>query len=185
MQDDQFLIHRLRNNDTQALTGLYDRYAGALYGVIIRMCKNEVHAQDILQDTFVTIWQKINTYDADKGKFYTWAYRIARNKTLNFLRKSPDLIQKDDFSVYENEEAKVDDKWEYESLNGSIKKLESHHQTAIELIYFEGLTHREAHKAMEVPLGTFKSYVRQALKKLREDQQRILISIFLLTEWML
>lgn len=185
MQDDQFLIHRLRNKDNQALSTLYDRYSGALYGVIIRMCKNEPLAQDILQETFVSIWQKIDTYDAEKGRFYTWAYRIARNKTLNSLRKSKDLIQTDDLSVYENEQTEEEGSRDFSALNGSIRKLEPHHQKAIELIYFEGQTHREAHKVMNVPLGTFKSYIRQALKKMREDQENWTLMIFLVIDLML
>lgn len=185
MQNDQFLIERLKNKESRALSNLYDRYSGAIYGVIIRICKNEAQAQDVLQETFVTIWQKIDSYDPQKGRFYTWAYRIARNKTLNSLRKSSDLIQSEDLSVYENEEADDDNTRDYTSLKGSIKKLESHHQRAIELIYFEGHTHREAHKLMDVPLGTFKSYVRQALKRIREDQADMYLLVVLFTEWMI
>ena len=83
------------------------------------------------------------------------------------MRKSSPLIQTEDLSVYESKgEEKVPEG--YEELNGLIKKLESHHQQALELVYFKGYTHREAHEKMQVPLGTFKSYVRQALLQLRE-----------------
>ena len=102
MLNDNALIIQLQNKDENALSLLYDKYSGALYGVIIRICKDEQHAQNLLQDTFMTIWEKSNTYDIKKGRFYTWAYRIAKNKTLNFMRKSNMLIQTDDFSVYNN-----------------------------------------------------------------------------------
>ena len=69
-------------------------------------------------------------------------------------------------TVYNNKEEETAET--YPELNGSLKSLDSHHQEAIELVYFKGLTHREAHEHMGVPLGTFKSYVRQALKQLRE-----------------
>jgi RNA polymerase sigma-70 factor (ECF subfamily) len=185
MLNQQHLLNQIKNGDTQALSELYDNYSGALYGVILRMCKNEAVAQDLLQETFVKIWQKVNSFDPEKGKFYTWAYRIARNLTLNELRKTSSLIQTEDLSVYkertETEELSIDTL----KLNGSIKKLESHHQKALELVYFQGLTHREAHEEMNVPLGTFKSYIQQALKKLRESYQLALFTGWLLIEQLL
>jgi len=69
-------------------------------------------------------------------------------------------------------------------LEGSLKKLEPHHQKALELVYFNGLTHREAHQEMDVPLGTFKSYVKQALKKLRESYKEELLIVWIIIEMM-
>ncbi len=160
------LIKRLQQGDKSALLGLYDAYSKALYGIVIRICEREDLAQDVLQESFLKIWQKIDSYDADKGRFYTWAYRIAKNTALNAVRKSASLIQTDDLSVYTDKT--VDLPTDYSELNGMLKKLEPHHQRAIELVYFKGLTHREAHEEMDVPLGTFKSYVRQALSQLRK-----------------
>ena len=165
--DENLQIERLREGDKNALYSLYDRYSGALFGVVLRMCRDRGMAEDLLQEIFLTIWEKIDQFDPSKGKFYTWAYRIARNKTLNALRKSDPLIQKEDLSVYKDIEAKKEVQ-EFDTLYMEIDKLEEHHKKVIELIYFKGLTHREAHKVMDVPLGTFKSYVRQALNRLRE-----------------
>ncbi len=178
-------ISQLQNGDRRALSSLYDDYSGALYGVIVRMCKDEAQAQDLLQETFVKIWQKCGSYDPKKGKFYTWAYRIARNTTLNFLRKGNNLIQNEDLSVYSNKAETDENNIDVLALNGTIKKLESHHQKALELVYFQGLTHREAHQEMDVPLGTFKSYVQQALRKLRELYPPLLLLMALLIERML
>ncbi len=165
--DENLQIERLREGDKNALYSLYDRYSGALFGVVLRMCRDRGMAEDLLQEIFLTIWEKIDQFDPSKGKFYTWAYRIARNKTLNALRKSDPLIQTEDMRVYKDirEEETAQD---FEALNGVVRKLEDHHQKVIELVYFKGYTHREAHKIMGVPLGTFKSYVRQALIQLRE-----------------
>jgi len=184
MINDHLLIKQLQNKDEHALSKLYDKYAPAIYGVIIRMCKNEAQAQDLLQDTFMTVWEKSYQYNPDKGKFYTWIYRIAKNKALNFLRKPEQLIQNDDLSVYSNKEDEISIDLEYLELNGSIKKLENHHQKALMLVYFEGLTHREAHEKMSVPLGTFKSYIRQALKQLKEHYSKTLVLLILLIEAM-
>jgi RNA polymerase sigma-70 factor (ECF subfamily) len=169
MNDDHH-IGLLKQGDKSALYALYDKYSAALYGVVLRMCRDKELSEDLLQEIFLTIWKKIDQYDASKGKFYTWAYRIARNKTLNALRKADTLIQNEDMSVYKDiKEEELPQ--EYDALNGVINKLEDHHQKVIELVYFKGYTHREAHKLMGVPLGTFKSYVRQALVQLRTNYQ--------------
>ncbi len=184
MQDDLELIKRLQNQDNMALSLIYDKYSAALYGIILRICKNEAKAQDILQETFIKIWQKSNSYNSEKGKFFTWSYRIAKNLALNSMRSPSKLIQNEDLSVYKDkdqEESEID----LLQLSGSLKQLEPHHQKALELVYFNGLTHREAHEEMDVPLGTFKSYIKQALKKLREVYQKELFILWVIIEMMI
>lgn len=180
MQNDNFLIQQLKDKDERALSLLYDKYAGAIYSVIIKMVRDEGKAQNLLQDTFMTVWEKAESYDANKGRFYTWVFRIARNKTLNFIRKVEPLIQTDDFSVYDNKAEAIIIDAKYLELNGAITSLEAHHKEAIELVYFKGLTHKEAHQQMDVPLGTFKSYVRQALKQLRQTYTKTLSLLLLI-----
>ena len=184
MQNDKVLILELQNKNEAALAKLYDYYSPDIYGVILRMCKDDQQAQNLLQDTFMTIWEKAYQYDPTKGRFYTWAYRIAKNKTLNFLRQSQNLIQNEDLSVYNNKEDVISDDMEYLQLNGCLKKLDVHHQKALELVYFQGLTHREAHQKMDVPLGTFKSYIKQALRKLQHSYDKAVVLFIILTEAM-
>jgi len=180
MQKDSTLIQDLKNKDERALSLLYDNYSGAIYSVILKMIRDEGKAQDLLQETFMTVWDKAESYDTDKGRFYTWVYRIAKNKTLNVLRKTDPLIQTDDFSVHINKEDATSIDPEYLEINGAVTQLEAHHKEAIELVYFKGLTHKEAHTEMDVPLGTFKSYIRQALKQLRESYAKTLSVILLI-----
>lgn len=183
LAEDIHYIKKLQAGDKGALYELYSKYSGALYGVIIRMCKEENLAQEILQDTFLKIWKQIHTYDPKKGRFYTWSYRIARNTTLNALRKTKDLIQKEDLSVYKDIEAEEEER-DYSQINGMLRNLEPHHQRAIDLVYFKGMTHREAHQEMDVPLGTFKSYMQQALRQLRKAYgKEILMLLFFIKLW--
>ena len=102
MSNNPNLINRFQDGDQQALSEIYDHYSGALYGVLLRMCRQEAVAQDVLQETFITIWEKRGSYDPQKGRFYTWAYRIAKNTALNAVRKSDKLIQNEDLSVLKN-----------------------------------------------------------------------------------
>ncbi|EDP71699.1 RNA polymerase, sigma-24 subunit, ECF subfamily protein [Flavobacteriales bacterium ALC-1] len=180
MQNDNSLIRDLKAKDERALSLLYDKYSGAIYSVILKMIRDEGKAQNLLQDTFMTVWEKAERYDETKGRFYTWVYRIAKNKTLNVLRKTDVLIQTDDFSVHTNKEDAISIEPEYLELNGAVTTLDAHHKEAIELVYFKGLTHKEAHQQMDVPLGTFKSYIRQALKQLRETYAKSLSLILLI-----
>ncbi len=184
MSDEKDLILKLQHKDETALGLVYDKYSSALYGVIIRICKDEDVAKNLLQDTFMTIWEKSESYDVNKGRFYTWAYRIAKNKTLNFLRKSDKLIQVENLSVYKDRTEEETDILDYLKLNGTIKRLEPHHQKAIELVYFNGLTHREAHEVMDVPLGTFKSYIKQAIKQLQQSYLKMVTFLMILIEVM-
>lgn len=165
-RNERELVRRMRQGDHAAYMALYDQFSPALYGVILRMCRDRDTANDLLQQSFIKIWENRDSYDPSKGKFYTWAFRISRNVTLNDFRKRGRLIQSEDPSVYiketdNSEELPID-------VSGLLKSLEEHHRKAIELVYYKGLTHRQAHKRMDVPLGTFKSYIRQALRELRK-----------------
>ncbi|MEM1257960.1 MAG: RNA polymerase sigma factor, partial [Bacteroidota bacterium] len=171
------IIHK----EKDALYQLYDKYSGALFGVILRICQNQELAEDVLQETFLKIWEKIDTYNPDKGKFYTWGYRIAKNRALNAVRKSDMLIQNEDLSVLKDK-SETEDNIDLKTLNGALGKLEPHHQEAISLVYFRGYTHREANEEMGVPLGTFKSYVRQALQLLRESYKIGMVFVLWLME---
>lgn len=179
--EDTEVIHRIIEKDKNALYLLYDKYSGALFGVVLRICQNQALAEDVLQETFVKIWEKIHFYDASKGKFYTWAYRIAKNTALNALRKSDMLIQNDDLSVLKDK-SESEDKIDLKKLNGALGKLEPHHQEAISLVYFRGYTHREANEEMGVPLGTFKSYIRQAIQLLKESYKMGAVFVLWLME---
>lgn len=179
MSQHQHLIKSLQAGDKRALSELYDNYSGALYGVIVRICNDETVAQDILQETFLKIWKNANSYDPSKGRFYTWAYRIARNTALNFKRKESHLIQNEDLSVHSNKEQEETNDIDVFKLNGFVQKLDAHHQEAIKLVYFQGLTHREAHEEMNVPLGTFKSYIKQALRNLKENYITVIMAMII------
>lgn len=182
--EDTEIVKRIVNKDKNALYHLYDKYSGALFGVILRICQNQELAEDVLQETFLRIWEKMDSYNPDKGKFYTWAYRIAKNRALNSIRKTGMLIQNDDLSVIKDK-SEPEVNFDLTTLNGALSKLEPHHQEAISLVYFRGYTHREANEEMGVPLGTFKSYIRQAIQLLRESYNIGLVFVLWLMEVML
>lgn len=182
MVNQDLLIEQLQQGNVKAFGQLYDQYSGALFGVIIRICVDRSLAEEVLQDTFLKIWDQAHLFDPTKGRFYTWAYRIARNTSLNSLRSKEKLIQTTDLGVYRDRTTEQPDT-KIPELSQTLNQLEAHHRKALELVYFRGLTHREAHQEMDVPLGTFKSYVQQALKQLRKLNPLIWLVLALINEW--
>ena len=80
------LITRLRKQDTSALDYLYDHYAGALYSIVLRIVRNEDVAEEVLQDIFLKIWDRVSTYNSSKGRLFTWMLNIARNQAIDKTR---------------------------------------------------------------------------------------------------
>ncbi|MEM1324958.1 MAG: sigma-70 family RNA polymerase sigma factor [Bacteroidota bacterium] len=182
--DQQDIIARLQAKDKQAMSELYDNYSGALYGLLLRLTKEEGMAQDLLQETFIKIWKYIDRYDAAKGSLFTWMARIARNTALNTLQSKSNR-QQQSLRPITNEET---DKTflEYTNVNkiglkGLVAQLDEKYSTVIDLAYFQGYTQKEIEDHLNIPLGTVKSRLRIALRQLRKlfDYEQKLISILI------
>lgn len=167
------LVALVRDRNTEAFKSLYDNYSAALYGVVLKVVEIEEQAQDILQDTFVKIWKNFSSYDASKGKLFTWMLNIARNTAIDSLRskqgKMESKIQSIDDSVYQvNAQTNVTTSVDQIGLKDVLKKLKNEHLILIELVYFKGYTQDEISKELNMPLGTVKTRIRTALNQLRE-----------------
>jgi len=168
------LLPALINRRKEAYEFLYDEYSPGLYGVITRIIKDEAQAADILQDTFVNICQKIETYNPEKGSFFTWLLNIARNKAIDELRKKErkskihldeNIVSMDSFnSLTNNYEIKTDTI----GLRSIVDDLKPDLREMIELHYFNGLTQQEITDLKEMPLGTVKTKLRQAMQHLKK-----------------
>jgi len=167
------LITLLRNQDPAGFSYLYDNYARALYGVIIRMVGEEDVAQDLLQETFVKIWRSYSSYDANKGRLYTWLVNIARNLAIDYKRskafKSNEKNQNIEKSVsavnrVQNSVFNID----RIGLKEMVVKLKPESQQIIDLLYYGGYTQEQAAKELNMPLGTVKTRTRTALMELRK-----------------
>ena len=162
------LIAQLVKQDRQAFNYLYDNYSAALYGVVFKIVKNEEIAQDLLQDTFVKIWKNCEQHDPEKGRFFTWMMHIARNICFDYLRtnrpETVDLIAVGD--ILENNQI-IFPNIENNELEELISQLKKEQKVLIEMVYWEGYSHQETANRLKLPLGTVKTRVRDALKKLR------------------
>lgn len=166
------LVSQLRQKDSKAFGYLYDHYAPSMYGVIYRILNSEEIAQDILQETFVKVWNSIEQYDTTKGKLFTWVLNIARNAAIDRLRSKEhkNLQQRDSLSnkqVRNKTDQDSQQIGDFIGFNDVIKKLREEHRLIIDMMYFEGYTQAEIADRLGIPLGTVKTRARAALEHLR------------------
>lgn len=165
------LVSLLQQRSEKAFSYLYDNYAGALNGIISSIITEPETANDILQDVFINIWKKIDSYDSSKGRLFTWMLNVARNAAIDKLRsrsfkdglKNQPLSEHVDNRVDSYVNPSVNDV----GLKKVIGKLKEEQRILVDLSYFQGFTHEEIAKAMNMPLGTVKTRIRSALLQLR------------------
>lgn len=171
LHDESELIQLLKNKDKRGISMLYDNYAHALFGVINQVLNNQELSEDVLQETFIKIWKKIDTYDASKGRLYTWMLNIARNLSIDVTRskdyKKSLKVQTIDNAVYGSEGTVDPANIDTIGLKDVVNQLKPDQQSIIKLIYFQGYTQKEVSEELEIPLGTVKTRVKAALDKLR------------------
>ena len=167
------LVTLLKNRDSKAFGYLYDHYSGALNSIISQMLNDADLTNDVLQEVFINVWKKIESYDQTKGRLFTWMLNIARNASIDMLRsRSYQNSQKnrsfpenvDVFGKAQTSELNIDNI----GLKKMLEKLKEEHRVLIELAYFKGYTHEEISEIESIPLGTVKTRIRNALVQLRE-----------------
>jgi len=168
------LVLALKERNDQAFSFLYDHYAGALYSIIKQIVPdNPELANDVLQEVFINIWRKIDSYDQSKGRLFTWMLNIARNASIDLLRsKSYQNSQKNQElpdNVYRGAANQaILQNVDSIGLKKMLEKLRLEHRVLVELAYFKGFTHEEIAEMVAIPLGTVKTRIRNALLQLRE-----------------
>lgn len=163
----------LKRRDRKAITLLYDNYSAALHGVIFRIVNDKETAEDVLQESFVKIWNNIESYDASKGRLFTWLLNVARNTAIDKTRsknyRDAGQVQSIEDFVYSIERRyNTSTNIDHIGLKKVVEKLKPEHRTLIELLYFGGYTQTEAAQALGIPLGTVKTRVKIAINQLRE-----------------
>lgn len=166
------LISLLKSKDEKTFNYLYDNYSGALYGIILKVLGKEELANDVLQEVFVKIWRSIEQYDSSKGRLYTWMLNIARNSAIDTLRsKSFQQEQKTtdiDNNVYLNDGRRSStNNTDVLGLKKSVMNLKPEFRVLIDLAYFQGFTQEEISQALNIPLGTVKTRMRNAILELK------------------
>jgi RNA polymerase sigma factor (sigma-70 family) len=167
------LVLGLRNREKVAVEALYDNYSASLYGVIFRIVNETAIAEDILQETFVKIWQSFSSYSPDKGRLFTWMVNIARNLSIDKVR-SKDFRNQNKNQELENTVNLIDEqnntvyKPELLGIKDLVQTLKPEQKSILDLVYFKGYTHVEVADELGVPLGTVKTRLRMAIQELRK-----------------
>jgi RNA polymerase sigma factor (sigma-70 family) len=167
------LVSLLKQRDNKAFEYLYENYSGALYNIIMQIIGDVDLSNDVLQEVFVNIWRKIESYDSIKGRLFTWMLNITRNASIDVLRSKSFQNSQKNQSISDNTE--FDSVGKISQLNVDnigvrkvLEKLKPEQRVLIELAYFKGYTHEEIAEIESIPLGTVKTRIRNALILLRE-----------------
>jgi RNA polymerase sigma factor (sigma-70 family) len=169
---EQELVTSLKARDEQSFSYLYDNYSGALYSIVLQIVSDKELANDVLQDVFVNLWKKIESYDTTKGRLFTWMLNVARNLAIDMVRsKAYQNSQKNqqlpDTEDYDKAGAVTQLNVDNIGLRKIVGKLKTEHRVLIDLAYFKGFTHEEIAEIESLPLGTVKTRIRSALTQLR------------------
>lgn len=166
------LVAALVAGNTKALEKLYKSYSAALFGIISKTVKQEDAAEDILQETFLKIWNSIGQYDSGRGRLFTWMARLAKNKAIDHLRSRGEInsLKNDDladFTIEVNQLYQIQYNPEFIGLKQLLSALSPEQTKIIDLVYFQGYTQAEVAEMLNIPVGTIKTRIRAAIKTMR------------------
>ena len=174
----------MQDKDPRFVSLLYDNYADALYGIVLRIVKNESSAQDIMQDSFTKVWQKCATYNREKSKLFTWLLQIFRNTAIDFLRKnqrnSTENIQNNTDAV--SKVSSFSTNPDIIDLGDHLNSIEEKYRKVLEALYLKGMTQAETSEFLSIPLGTVKSRLKIGMNNLRKIYGSLIIVFFLLID---
>jgi RNA polymerase sigma-70 factor (ECF subfamily) len=176
VSSDAALVQQLLRRDVRAFEQLYDRHSRIVYGLVLRILQQGSTAEEVVQDVFLQLWRNASRYQASRGPFVPWLLTLARNRALDTLRLKSERQRRREDQTEElpqiaqapQYEQALDEKRRAEVVRSLMSSLSAPQKKAIELAYFEGLSHSEIAEALHEPLGTVKSWIRNGLIRLKE-----------------
>jgi RNA polymerase sigma-70 factor (ECF subfamily) len=160
----------LKTRSREAFSELYNKYSGALFGIICKIVQNKAVCEELLQDVFLKIWKNIDKYDSSKGSLFVWMLNIARNTSIDHLRSTEHKMQMHTQQPQQDTLAvpvTMQNKAENEEVRGLAFKPEHKYKQVIDLLYFGGYTQEEVAQILQIPLDTVKTRGRAGLQQLR------------------
>jgi RNA polymerase sigma-70 factor (ECF subfamily) len=169
-KDEAALIARIRAGDQSAMADVYDRHAGIVYAVALRVLGNTSAAEDVVQEVFLQLWRNPQAFDAERGRLAPWLAVIARNRAIDLLRKRPmeDDIDELPISTGVNLEDEAAERMAISKVREVLAQLPQDQRRLLEMAFFEGMTHTEIAGKTGEPLGTVKTRIRSGLLALRK-----------------
>ncbi len=166
----EILMERVRSRDESAMAQVFDRYAKLVYSVALRVLKDPMQAEDVMQDIFVQVWNEPDRFVRGRGSLPAWLAVVSRNRSIDALRQRRPTDSSDDVVLASttNLASDVEHTVMIEKVRRVLKGLPQEQQSTVELAFFEGLTHSEIAVRTGDPLGTVKTRIRSALSSLRK-----------------
>ncbi|MFC5435612.1 sigma-70 family RNA polymerase sigma factor [Rhodanobacter umsongensis] len=167
------LLQRAGRGDQQAFAELYRRTSSKLFGICLRMLRDRGEAEEVLQETYTTVWRRAASFDAAKASAITWLVTLSRNKAIDRLRQHREELMDDPARLDETVDeqptpaADAETSQEYQRLQHCLDQLEPQQQSSVREAFFTGATYNELAMRCKVPLGTMKSWIRRSLMQLR------------------
>ena len=173
------LIDRIVSRDEAAVGELYDRHNRLLFGLILRIIRDRSEAEEILQEVFVLVWTRAETYNVSLGPPAAWLVRIARNRAIDRLRANTVRLRAVESAPEpppaENPESKASVSEQQRAVARALESLPPDQRVLIEQAYFLGLTQSELAERFKLPLGTVKTRIRTGMLALREQLSQAVI----------
>ena len=177
---DDLLMERLGAGEGRALEQLYDRYHILVYSVALRVVRDQMLAEDIVQEVFLRVWRRPESYDPSRGRFLSWLMSVTRNRAIDEVRRVSRRLRIEDRRQEAAEQVRSADRLdapelaaaigdERREVRAALASLPSPQRRVLELAYFEGLTQTEIAALTETPLGTVKTRTRLAMNRLRQQ----------------
>ena len=180
--EDHQLIHWIALAEKEALEALYGRYSSSVFSLAMYMLKQEALAEEVTQDIFLNIWLKASSYKSDRGEPRAWIMSVAHHKIVDVIRSRRRTLTVTDPSLYEtldlipSSEVPVEEQvvrnLERERILKALATLPEPQRQVIMLAYFGGYSQSEMAEMLQQPLGTVKTRVRLAMRKLRGILER-------------
>jgi RNA polymerase sigma-70 factor (ECF subfamily) len=169
------LVDRIVARDPSAIAELYDRHSRLLFGLIFRILKERGEAEDVLQEVFLSVWRRAESYSPSLGSPVGWLVGIARNRAIDRLRANRARLRAMDVTfpppLVDNPESQAAREERQRDVTRALRALPAEQRTLIEEAYFLGLTHSELAARFCLPLGTVKTRVRMGMVALRQQLQ--------------
>jgi len=176
---DLVVLKRIAARDDAAVAEFYDRHSRLAFAIIRRILQSPSDAEEVLQETFVRVWSRAESYDPRLGSPAAWVVRIARNRAIDRVRArqvradvnapvpTADQAARPETQTHETPETMMENAYTAIAVRGAVAELPAPQRTLIEAAFFEGCTHRELSARFGVPLGTVKTRIRNGLASLR------------------
>jgi RNA polymerase sigma-70 factor (ECF subfamily) len=167
------LLQQAGRSDQKAFAELYRRTSSKLFGVCLRMLHDRGEAEEVLQETYTTVWRRAASFDSAKASAITWLVTLSRNKAIDRLRQHREELLDDPAKLNETVDdqptpaAGAETSQEYLRLQQCLEELEPQQQSSVREAFFTGATYNELAARCKVPLGTMKSWIRRSLMQLR------------------